>query len=111
MALYSLVFVCFTVGGLGNGNEFIRADTNLDGKVGISDAIALLSDLFGYGDISEIQDRVGAPCNDALDANDDGKVTLTDPIYILNYLYMGGTPPPAPFPEKGLDETFDQLGC
>ena len=31
--------------------------------------------------------------------------------YVLTFLFSAGTPPPAPYPNCGLDPTADQLGC
>ncbi len=84
--------------------EFIRADSNLDGVVEISDAVRTLQRLFA-----------SAPklsCPDSADANDDGQVDISDPIFTLMYLFAGGAPPPAPFPVRGPDATpRDSLRC
>jgi hypothetical protein len=37
------------------------------------------------------------------DPDDNGQLNITDGIYILNYLFLGGEKPPAPFPECGVD--------
>ena len=47
----------------------------------------------------------------AADANDTGRVDLSDAVFILNYLFVGGAVPPAPFRQCGLDPTPDELGC
>jgi PKD repeat protein len=81
---------------------FRRGDANADGKVDISDAIAILGYLFGGGD--------GPACLDAADANDDGKVDISDAIYLLAHLFLGGPAPPAPGPIAcGGDPTDDNL--
>ncbi len=90
-----------------DGNQcprFLRGDTNADGGVDLSDAVATLGYLFSGG---------AAPtCQDAADADDSGKLELTDAIYTLSYLFLGSAEPPAPGPvECGYDETFDDLSC
>lgn len=91
--------------GLGirsSGPRFVRGDTNTDGRVDISDAIATLGYLFlGRG----------ASCLDALDSDDDGSVLLTDAVVILQYLFRAGPAPAQPFPSPGIDPTADDLGC
>lgn len=82
---------------------FRRGHTNDDGRLDISDPIALLGHLFLGGEI--------APCPDAADANDDGRVDLSDAIHALGHLFLGGPPPPAPGPDScGPDPTEDDLG-
>ena len=83
---------------------FARGDANLDSKLDVSDAVAVLRSVLG---------RADAPirCADAADANDDGRVDLADPIAIFGHLFMGGPPPEAPFPEPGVDATADELAC
>ena len=90
---------------------FVRADSNGDGTVDISDPVQSLQALFVDGA------RVG--CISALDANDDGVVDLSDPIYTLAFLFQGGAAPGAPFPICGEDPTdaepedceISQAGC
>ena len=51
---------------------------------------------------------------EALRANvpTDGAIGLCQgDINIFNYLFRGGPPPSAPFPEPGLDVTDDDLDC
>lgn len=84
--------------------EFLRGDTNADGEVDISDAVASLGSLFlGFR---------SPPCADAADADDSGTLNVSDPIYVLAFLFNQGTPPPPPGPHfPGLDPTPDGLGC
>jgi len=83
--------------------RFVRADSNTDGEVDISDAIFTLSELFGGG-------RLGA-CENAADANDDGKVDISDSIFTLSHLFGDGRAPSAPHLDCGEDPTEDDLGC
>jgi hypothetical protein len=82
--------------------QFVRADANSDGKVDLSDAVAILGYLFLGGSLE---------CLDAADSNDDGKIDLSDPIYILNFLFVGGPAPPPPYPDCGEDPTDDAVDC
>lgn len=84
------------------GTEFIRGNANDDAAVDISDAVAILGDLFlGTG--------AQAPCRDALDTDDSGSLEITDAVYLLNYLFQGGLEIPPPYPAPGLDPTPDAL--
>src|SRR2546428_4608220 len=81
---------------------FRRGDPDGDGKIGVSDAIQVLSWLFRGGPAPS--------CLDAADANDDGLVNLTDPIRLLQWLFQGGEPLPVPGPIAcGEDPTPDNL--
>ncbi|MBI4601659.1 MAG: hypothetical protein HY721_06830 [Planctomycetes bacterium] len=82
---------------------FERGDSNRDGGVDLSDAVAVLGFLFLGTD--------APPCEDAADANDDGQINITDPILILSSLFMGSGPLPEPSGEKGQDPTADRLLC
>ena len=86
-----------------NPIQFIRADSNNDGTVDLSDAVATLGHLF-LGHVAPV-------CLDAADANDDGVLNLSDSIYTLQYLFAGAATPPAPFPVAGFDATPDDLWC
>ena len=83
---------------------FRRGDGNLDGAVDISDAVSLLSALFG---------GVGLPeCFDASDSNDDGAIDIGDAVFTLSFLFSSGTAMPAPGSETcGPDPTADGLDC
>ncbi len=84
------------------GTFFRRGDANADGRFDISDPITILGYLFG-----------GEPstCLDGIDVNDSGSADIADAIYMLGYLFARGTPPPAPFPQAGLDRTADAINC
>jgi hypothetical protein len=78
---------------------FIRGDGNRDGRVDLSDAFAILFELF-IASICTV-------CPDALDADDSGTIDMTDAIYILTFLFLGGPALTAPFPDAGADPTQD----
>jgi hypothetical protein len=83
---------------------FRRGDANRDGRVDISDAIAVLWSVF--------LSWPGPDCGDAADANDDGGIDLSDPIAILFWIFRDADviPYPGPF-GCGADRTADSLGC
>lgn len=84
--------------------RFVRGDANSDGKLDISDGIAILGHLFlGQGSLD---------CEDAADANDDGTIDISDAIKILGFLFLGDKLPPGTKPgELEEDATPDNLGC
>lgn len=85
------------------GPSFRRGDNDGNGRVNLTDPIALLNHLFLGGR--------RWTCDDASDTNDDGKIDLADPITTLAYLFQGGDPPPLPGPTAcGADPTEDFLG-
>jgi hypothetical protein len=92
--------------------KFVRGDCNFTFgfkfAVDISDAAAMVGHIFLQGD-----DSFHAPCDDACDSNDDGKLNAADIVFILNYLFVPGSPaPPYPGPiNPGFDPTPDDLGC
>ena len=92
-----------TVALNGEAAPFLRGDTNQDGSVDISDAIATLVYLFGGA-------TVNLGCRDAADSNDDGQLDLSDAVFTLNFKFLGGLPIPAPGPDVcGSDPTTDNL--
>ncbi len=83
--------------------RFLRGDSNDDGSVDVSDAVAVLGYLFQGGT---------APyCADAADANDDGSVDIGDSIVILRSLFQGSARIRPPYPRAGYDRTPDELDC
>ncbi len=82
---------------------FVRADANNDGERDLSDAIFTLAHLF-LGDVRPT-------CLDALDTDDSGTISITDSITMLDFLFRGGPPPPAPLMACGPDPTPDALDC
>ncbi len=80
---------------------FIRGDINGDGRLNNSDAINLLQLLFVKGSV--------LCCHDAADVNDDGILNIADVSALLAYLFDRSHAPAPPFPEAGLDPTYDEL--
>lgn len=84
--------------------EFLRGDFDRNGAVDLTDAVLVARYLFQAGDAPS--------CDDAADANDDAVLDISDPVFLLFFLFLQGPPPPAPFPDPGIDPTFrDNLGC
>ena len=87
------------------GDEFLRGDSNNDGRVDVSDAVATLLWLFRDGE---------APgCIAAANANGDDGVDIGDPVYSLLFFFVGGPAPDKPFPTCGTSdlEADRELGC
>ncbi|HVR74134.1 MAG TPA: hypothetical protein VMT52_07380 [Planctomycetota bacterium] len=83
---------------------FRRGDSNQDGALNLTDAVATLAALFQGG--------AQPACADAADADDNGSVSLTDAVYTLNHLFRAGLAPPAPGAETcGVDPSEDGLSC
>ncbi|MBI4584446.1 MAG: hypothetical protein HY717_10530 [Planctomycetes bacterium] len=82
---------------------FRRGDVEEDRELDITDAIAVLEYLF--------LGRRQPACLDAADVDDNGAVEITDAIVLLTYLFIAGDPPAPPFPNAGLDPSFDGLDC
>lgn len=84
-----------------------RGDANADGRLNVSDGIAILGFLF-LGDFDP-------PCLDAADVNDSGgaAVDISDATSLFGFLFLGTfSDLPAPgFAACGADGTPDQLGC
>ncbi len=82
---------------------FVRGDVDGDGKPIIGDIVLILMHIFG-GDTRYT-------CEKAMDTNDDGSLDVSDAVYLANYMFSLGPPMPAPFPDRGLDLTDDDLPC
>ncbi len=82
---------------------FLRGDANADGRIDISDAIAILFSCFGGGFIPT--------CWDSADGNDDGAIDIADVISVLSYLFTGASPLPEPFGACGVDPSDEEVGC
>jgi hypothetical protein len=63
-----------------------RGDVTGDKALDVSDAIAILGELFQGGSMA---------CAAAADVNGDEAVDLSDAVYLLNYLFLGGPAPTA----------------
>ena len=99
----SMVFVDGAIGILPDISVFVRGDANENDVVTLDDAVRTLDVLFQGTDRPD--------CLDRLDSNDDGRVNVTDAVRTLLFLFQGGAPPPAPYPEAGVDPTEDSLPC
>lgn len=94
-----------TSGGLRAGVEpvrFYRGDANLDGRVTLADAFAILRHLW-------LGSSIG--CDDAADVDDDGEINQSDPIFLLQSIFLREDSVPPPFSRAGVDPTPDALGC
>ena len=90
-------------GGCNGPPPFARGDTNEDETFDLSDPVALLAFLF--------LGTVTLDCLDAADMDDSGELELTDAVFGLLHLFLGGSPPPSPFPECGTELWLDELPC
>ena len=110
IGVYLITLVVTDIAGNTNADEviveiqkpFMRGDCEPDNAIDIGDAVCILAHTFFEQPI---------PCEDACDSNDNGQIDLADAIYLLNYIFTAGLLPPAPFIEKGLDQTPEGLGC
>ena len=90
-------------GGFTGCRPFVRGDADASGSLEVTDAVTILTELF-------LGRRV-VSCFQAADVDDGNVVNVTDAIRLLGFLFLGAAPPPAPFPDCGLDDTRDGLGC
>lgn len=91
------------LGAVVEEQKFIRGDPNDDGKSNIADPIWIVNELVRQGPKTA--------CQDAADANDDGLVDLSDAMYLIQWRFLAGPEPKAPFPRCGPDVEGDQLSC
>jgi hypothetical protein len=82
---------------------FLRGNVNGDGKVDLSDGLALLGFLFLSG--------VEPPCMLAADTNSDSTFNISDAVFLLNHLFRGGPGPAAPYPECGFQTVPSSFDC
>lgn len=93
--------VCGEVSIYHSDGNLRRGDCNSDGTVDLGDAIFALAYLLpGPGSTPQFP-----ACRNACDINDDSQLNIADPIWLLIYLFQGGTQPPSPFPDCGVDPT------
>jgi hypothetical protein len=85
------------------GIRFIRGECDSSVGITISDAITMLSYLFGG--------EAAPTCADACDWNADDSLDISDPISTLQYLFTGGSSPAVPWPSCGYGTTIGNLGC
>ena len=76
------------------GITFVRGDANRDGRLDVGDTVKIIAFLFRAGPLD---------CLLAADVNDDNRVDVSDSVRVVTYLFRHGDPPPAPFPQPGLD--------
>ena len=86
----------------GHAAGFLRGDANADGRLDISDAVAMLQQLFAERPVS---------CMEAADADGSRTLNVTDPIYLLAFLFRAAPSPPAPFPICASPAGELALGC
>ena len=91
------------VEGVDSTPTFVRGDSNGDGFLEISDAIATVLHLFVGASALE--------CEDHGDFDDNGQLQVTDAIATLAFLFQEGVAPRAPYPDAGLDGTPDPFDC
>lgn len=75
------------------GPVFLRGDCFNDGAVNITDAVTVLLASAGQTSVP--------PCGAACDVDGDGTLNVADGVFLLNYLFLDGPTPPAPFPGCG----------
>jgi hypothetical protein len=87
--------------------RLVRGDADLNGYLQLPDAIVILQHLF-LG--KSIECRPAADV--AADVNASGlPIDIADPVYLLGFLFLGGPPPPAPFPDCAAPPGADDTGC
>ena len=89
--------------GFPDPERFLRGDCDIDGGLGLADAVFGLSALFSMGTAPQ--------CDDACDFNDDGNLGLADMVGLLAHLFSSGAPPPEPTDGCDVDPTADSLDC
>jgi len=81
--------------------RFVRGEVVADGRINVSDAVALLLTLF------QGEERVD--CADAADTDDDGRLTISDAVAILRFLFGNGPGPAPPGLDCDTDPSIDNL--
>ena len=79
---------------------FRRGDADCNAVIDLTDASRMFGGLFR---------NAGFCCEAAADVDTDGRVNLADPLFLLNYLFLNGPTPEAPFERCG--ESASGLAC
>ena len=82
---------------------FLRGDINGDGRINLTDVVALLRVLNDTDPVPS--------CADALDVNDDGSIDAGDRDHLSDFVGGSVSSLPDPFPEPGIDPSGDNLSC
>ena len=82
---------------------FLRGDTNENGLINLADAYSLLVQLF--------VNPTTVRCLASADTNGDCALDLPDALFMLEFLFNGGPPLPAPFGACGIDSSGCALAC
>ena len=80
----------------------IRGDVNVSGATDLADAVSILGQLF-LGDETR--------CFRAGNVNGDDEINIGDAVTILCFLFRGGPPPDAPYPDCGPNEESLAAWC
>jgi len=88
------------IGDACDGGAQKPGDMNQDGKLNISDPVAMLDHLFlGSPKFQQLPCEHGSASAPGpgdlllIDVDGNGRINITDPIYLLNYLFNGGPKP------------------
>ena len=103
-SLNQLLVATFGDGGPVFDGDFIRGDTDGNGRFNIADAVIIIQ--FVAGNIGQRFD-----CMDALDADNNDRVNFMDAIPVIDYIFRRGAPLDAPFPTCGAETEEDTLSC
>jgi hypothetical protein len=86
--------------------RFIRGDLDQNGRINITDTIGILRYLFDRDAMPEVFKPTAAECLIAFNVNGDAdgtgiedptRIDVSDAIFLLNYTFLKGLVPPAPF--------------
>jgi hypothetical protein len=95
--------------------RFTRGDLDQNHRINITDAIGLLSYLFDAGNLLPVFQATRTNCLIAFNVNgntngngeeDLSSIDISDAIFLLNYLFLHGAAPPAPFAGGKACEAF-----
>jgi hypothetical protein len=82
---------------------FRRGDVDADGRLALTDVLALLNHLF--------RGAVVPSCRKAADADDSGRLNIVDALTMVSQLFGQSSPLPEPSESCGVDPTADDLDC